>query len=82
MTKRPAQNRIRGWAVAFWLLVWQAAAMALDALYLHGQLLLPTPISALMRLFELEQAALNDIEHEKREIAIQTQAYMKMIAAQ
>lgn len=37
---------------------------------------------ALMRLFELEQAALNDIEHEKREIAIQTQAYLKMIAAQ
>ena len=37
---------------------------------------------ALMRLFELEQAALNDVEHEKREIAIQTQAYLKMIAAQ
>ena len=57
MTKRPAQNRIRGWAVAFWLLVWQVAAMVLDTLYLHGQLLLPTPLSALMRLFELAVTA-------------------------
>jgi len=57
MTKRPAQNRIRGWAVAFWLLVWQIAAMALDALYLHGQLLLPSPVLALLRLFELAVTA-------------------------
>lgn len=37
---------------------------------------------ALMRLFELEQAAASGIEREKQEIAIQTQAYLKMIAAQ
>ena len=37
---------------------------------------------ALMRLFELEQAASDGFEQEKREIAVQTQAYLKMIAAQ
>ena len=57
MTKRPAQNRIRLWAVAFWLLVWQIAAVALDALYLHGHLLLPTPVSSLLRLAELAVTA-------------------------
>ena len=40
MNKRPAHNQIRLWAVAFWLLVWQIAAMALDALYPQGHLLL------------------------------------------
>jgi NitT/TauT family transport system permease protein len=39
--------------VAFWLLVWQVAAMVLDAIYPQGHLLLPSPISALARLGEL-----------------------------
>lgn len=53
MNKRPAHNQIRFWAVAFWLLVWQVAAMVLDAIYPQGHLLLPSPISALARLGEL-----------------------------
>ena len=57
MNKRPAHNPIRRWAVAFWLLVWQIAAMALDALYPQGHLLLPSPLSALMRLGELALTA-------------------------
>ena len=57
MNKRPAHNQIRLWAVAFWLLVWQIAAMALDALYPQGHLLLPSPLSALMRLGELALTA-------------------------
>lgn len=49
---KDSSNRIRLWAVAFWLLVWQAAAMAL------GQsLLLPSPMAALKRLWELGQTA-------------------------
>ena len=48
MAKRPAQNRIRIWAVVFWLLVWQAGSMALNL-----PLLLPSPLSALLRLGEL-----------------------------
>lgn len=57
MNKCPAHNQIRLWAVAFWLLVWQIAAMALDALYPQGHLLLPSPLSALMRLGELALTA-------------------------
>ena len=57
MNKRPAHNQIRLWAVAFWLLVWQIAAMALDALYPQGHLLLPSPLSALARLSELALTA-------------------------
>ena len=57
MNKRPAHNQIRLWAVAFWLLVWQIAAMALDALYPQGHLLLPSPLSALLRLGELALTA-------------------------
>ena len=57
MNKRPARNQIRLWAVAFWLLVWQIAAMALDALYPQGHLLLPSPLSALLRLGELALTA-------------------------
>jgi len=53
MKKRTAQNRIRLWAVLFWLVVWQVGSMALQALYPHGHLLLPTPVSALVRLGEL-----------------------------
>lgn len=51
--RRTAQNRIRLWAVLFWLVVWQAGSMALQALYPHGDLLLPSPVSALARLGEL-----------------------------
>ena len=43
MTPRP-------WAVLFWLVVWQGAAMAMDAAFSHGDLLLPSPLSALARL--------------------------------
>lgn len=48
--KRPA---LRVWAVLFWLLVWQIGAMVLQSRFPHGHLLLPTPVSALMRLGEL-----------------------------
>lgn len=41
---------LRPWAVLFWLLVWQGAAMAMDAAFPHGNLLLPSPLSALARL--------------------------------
>ena len=50
MVKRPAQNSICPWAVAFWLLVWQGASMALAALWPNGHLLLASPISAALRL--------------------------------
>lgn len=57
MKRRSAQNQIRLWAVVVWLLVWQAASMGLDALYPRGDLLLPSPISALLRLVELAATA-------------------------
>ena len=57
MKRTTAQNRICLWAVAFWLLVWQAGSMALEALYPHGDLLLPSPLSALARLGELSATA-------------------------
>ena len=53
MNKRTAQNKIHLWAVLFWLAVWQVGSMALQALYSHGHLLLPSPVSALVRLGEL-----------------------------
>lgn len=53
MDKRTAQNRIRLWAVLFWIVVWQVGSMALQAAYPHGHLLLPSPASALVRLGEL-----------------------------
>ena len=57
MVKRPAQNSICPWAVAFWLLVWQGASMALTALWPNGHLLLASPISAALRLGELAVTA-------------------------
>ncbi len=48
---------IRAWAVAFWLIVWQLAAMALRAAYPHGALLLASPLAALRRLFVLAGTA-------------------------
>ena len=47
------KTALRPWAVAFWLLVWQGASMALAALYPHGHLLLASPLSALVRLGQL-----------------------------
>ena len=51
------EQKIRAWAVIFWLFVWQAAAMLLRALYPHGALLLASPLSALERLFTLAGTA-------------------------
>ena len=47
------EQKIRAWAVVFWLFVWQAAAMLLRALYPHGALLLASPLSSLARLLSL-----------------------------
>lgn len=48
---------IRVWAIVFWLIVWQLAAMALHAAYPHGALLLPSPVSSLARLISLASTA-------------------------
>ena len=50
---KTAQTPIRPWAAAVWLLIWQGASMALAAAYPHGELLLASPVSALVRLGEL-----------------------------
>ena len=55
MKRRP--QKIRVWAAAFWLLIWQGMAMSLRALYPHGALLLASPLSALERLFTLAGTA-------------------------
>ena len=47
------EQKIRAWAVVFWLFVWQVAAMLLRALYPHGALLLASPLSSLVRLLSL-----------------------------
>ena len=47
------EQKIRAWAVVFWLFVWQAAAMLLRALYPHGALLLASPLSSLAKLISL-----------------------------
>ena len=57
MKKGTAQNRIRLWAVLFWIAVWQAGSMALQAVYPNGHLLLPSPITALLRLGDLALTA-------------------------
>ena len=48
---------LRLWAVAFWLVVWQLAAMALRAAYPHGELLLASPVNVLLRLGQLAVTA-------------------------
>ena len=48
---------LRLWAVAFWLAVWQLAAMALAAVYPHGELLLASPVNVLLRLGQLAVTA-------------------------
>lgn len=50
---KQAKKSFPVWAVFFWLLIWQGASMALAALYPHGSLLLPSPLSATARLLEL-----------------------------
>lgn len=47
------RHPIRPWAVLFWLLAWQGAAMALAAAFPHGELLLASPVSVLVRLASL-----------------------------
>ena len=54
---RGKKQNVRLWAVAFWLIVWQLAAMALHAAYPHGALLLPSPVSSLARLWTLASTA-------------------------
>ena len=48
---------LRLWAVAFWLVVWQLAAMILAAAYPHGDLLLASPVEVLLRLGQLAVTA-------------------------
>ena len=48
---------LRLWAVLFWLVVWQLAAMALRAAYPHGELLLASPVNVLLRLGQLAVTA-------------------------
>lgn len=57
MKKRPSHNKIRLWAVVFWLVVWQGAGMMLAARYSHGHLLLASPLDAVARLLELALTA-------------------------
>ena len=54
---RGKKQNVHLWAVAFWLIVWQLAAMALHAAYPHGALLLPSPVSSLARLISLAGTA-------------------------
>ena len=54
---RGKKQNVRLWAVAFWLIVWQLAAVALHAVYPHGALLLPSPVSSLARLWTLAGTA-------------------------
>ena len=56
MNKRPAHNSIKHWAVVFWLLVWQLGSMVLDRT-MQVNLLLPSPVTALLRLGELALTA-------------------------
>ena len=51
------KGEIRLWAVAVWLAVWQLAAMALAAAYPHGNLLLASPVSVVLRLGQLAVTA-------------------------
>lgn len=52
ITGRSKKKRIRLWAVAFWLAVWQLGSMALGQ-----EILLASPVSALSRLWELAVTA-------------------------
>ena len=50
--KRARRGRIRPWAVALWLLVWQGASMAIDQ-----QILLVSPVRVVVRLLEMALTA-------------------------
>ena len=50
-------SKIRLWAVIFWLVVWQLAAMGLARAYPHGSLLLASPAAVLYRLGQLAVTA-------------------------
>jgi len=52
ITGRKRTDGVRLWAVLFWLAVWQLGSMAFGQ-----QLLLPSPVSALLRLLELGRTA-------------------------
>lgn len=54
---RRKNGRLRLWAVAFWLLVWQGGSMALAATTGGKMLLLASPLSALWRLLRLAGTA-------------------------
>ena len=51
------KKNIRWWAVAFWLLVWEAASLSLAASTGGRMLLLASPLGALRRLVELAVTA-------------------------
>ena len=57
MERHLKRGRIRLWAVAVWLLVWQGASMAFARLWPHGHLLLASPLQALERLAHLSLTA-------------------------
>ena len=50
-------SKLKPWAVAFWLLVWQGGSMALAAAVPNGGLLLASPVQASLRLLELLPSA-------------------------
>ena len=52
------KDGLRLWAVAFWLLAWQLAAVLLEAAYPHGELLLASPLASFRRLAAAALAAL------------------------
>jgi len=56
-TPETERRPFRFWAAVFWLLVWQAASMALKSWYPHGDLLLASPLATLRRLAELAVTA-------------------------
>lgn len=57
MMKGPENNRMRLWAVVFWLAVWQAGSILVARRYPNGHLLLASPVSSVLRLGELMQTA-------------------------
>lgn len=51
------KQKIRPWAVLFWLLVWQAGSMVMAAVYPYGHVLLASPLESLVRLAQLVRTA-------------------------
>lgn len=50
---KPIHPKLRWWAVAFWLLVWQAGSMVMTAVYPYGHVLLASPVESLVCLCQL-----------------------------